>query len=298
MKVAVTGSSGLIGSAYVKAAKKAGIELVRLVRRDPSPGQSEFRWDPEAGEIDEEGLAGVGAVVHLAGENIGARRWSNAQKARIRDSRVNGTKTISDAVARLDPRPDVLVCASALGYYGDRGDDVLTEDAPAGSDFLARVGVEWENASRSASEAGVRVVNLRFGLVIGRDAPLLTRQLPIFKLGLGGKLGSGRQFFSWISIDDAVRAISYAVDTPTLVGPVNVCSPNPVTNAEFTKTFGRVLSRPAIFMVPRFALKAAFGEMADTMFGSVRMSPTKLVESGFQFQHPDLEGALRHALGR
>ncbi|MCH7626889.1 MAG: TIGR01777 family protein [Chloroflexi bacterium] len=298
MKVAVTGSSGLIGSAYVKAAKKAGIELVRLVRRDPSPGQSEFRWDPEAGEIDEEGLAGVDAVVHLAGENIGARRWSNAQKARIRDSRVNGTKTISDAVARLDPRPDVLVCASALGYYGDRGDDVLTEDAPAGSDFLARVGVEWENASRSASEAGVRVVNLRFGLVIGRDAPLLTRQLPIFKLGLGGKLGSGRQFFSWISIDDAVRAISYAVDTPTLVGPVNVCSPNPVTNAEFTKTFGRVLSRPAIFMVPRFALKAAFGEMADTMFGSVRMSPTKLVESGFQFEHPDLEGALRHALGR
>ncbi|MCH7652942.1 MAG: NAD-dependent epimerase/dehydratase family protein, partial [Chloroflexi bacterium] len=153
MKVAVTGSSGLIGSAYVKAAKKAGIELVRLVRRDPSPGQSEFRWDPEAGEIDEEGLAGVDAVVHLAGENIGARRWSNAQKARIRDSRVNGTKTMSDAVARLDPRPDVLVCASALGYYGDRGDDVLTEDAPAGSDFLARVGVEWENASRSASEA-------------------------------------------------------------------------------------------------------------------------------------------------
>ena len=268
------------------------------MRRDPSPGQSEFRWDPEAGEIDEEGLAGVDAVVHLAGENIGARRWSNAQKARIRDSRVNGTKTMSDVVARLDPRPDVLVCASALGYYGDRGDDVLTEDAPAGSDFLARVGVEWENASRSASEAGVRVVNMRFGLVISRDAPLLTRQLPIFKLGLGGKLGSGRQFFSWISIDDAVRAISYAVDTPTLVGPVNVCSPNPVTNAEFTKTFGRVLSRPAIFMVPRFALKAAFGEMADTMFGSVRMSPTKLVESGFQFEHPDLEGALRHALDR
>ena len=298
MRVALTGSSGLIGSAYRDAAKKAGIEVVHLVRHDPSPGQSEIRWDPEAGEVDEEGLAGVSAVVHLAGENIGARRWSSAQKARIRGSRVNGTRTISDALVRLDPRPDVLVCASALGYYGDRGSDVLTEDAPAGWDFLAQVGVEWEKASLSASEAGVRVVNLRFGLVIGRDAQLLTRQLPIFKLGLGGKLGSGRQYMSWVSLDDVVRAISYAVDTPTLAGPVNVCSPNPVTNAEFTKTLGRVLSRPAFFVVPRLAMKAAFGEMADMMFGSVRMSPTKLVESGFQFQHPDLEGALRHALGR
>ena len=298
MRVAVTGSSGLIGSAYREAAKKAGIELVRLVRHDPVPGESEFRWDPEAGKVGEEGLAGVSAVVHLAGENIGARRWSSAQKARIRDSRVNGTKTISDAVARLDPRPDVLVCASALGYYGDRSDDILTEDAPAGSDFLAKVGVEWENASRSASEAGIRVVNLRFGLVIGRDAPLLARQLPIFRLGLGGRLGSGRQFFSWVSLDDVVSAISYAIDTPTLAGPVNVCSPNPVTNAEFTKTFGRVLSRPTIFMVPRFAMRVAFGEMADTMFSSVRMTPTRLVESGFQFKHPELEGALRYALGR
>ena len=298
MRVAVTGSSGLIGSAYGEMAEKNGVDVVRLVRRDPLPGQSEIRWDPEAGEVSEEGLAGVKAVVHLAGENIGARRWSSAQKARIRDSRVKGTKTISSAVARLDPKPDVLVCASALGYYGDRGDDVLTEDAAAGSDYLAQVGVEWEEASRSASDAGVRVVNLRFGLVIGRDAPLLTRQLPTFRLGLGGRLGSGRQFFSWISLDDAVRVISYAIDTPTLAGPINVCSPNPVTNAEFTKTFARALSRPALFVVPRFAMKAAFGEMADTMFSSVRMSPARLVDSGFQFKHPDLEGALRHALGR
>ena len=298
MKVAVTGSSGLIGSAYVEIAKEAGIELVRLVRHDPLSAQNEIRWDPEAGEVDEEGIAGVNAVVHLAGENIGARRWSIAQKARIRDSRVNGTKTISSVVARLDPKPDVLVCASALGYYGDRGGEILTEDAPAGSDFLARVGVDWENASSSASDAGVRVVNLRFGLVVGRDAPLLTRQLTIFKLGLGGKLGSGRQFFSWISLDDVVRAISHVINTPSIAGPINVCSPNPVTNAEFTKTFGRVLSRPALFVVPRFAMKIAFGEIADTMFSSVRMSPARLVESGFQFEYPELEGALRHALGR
>ncbi len=298
MRVAVTGSSGLIGSAYGEMAKKAGVDLVRLVRHEPLPGRSEIRWDPEAGEVDEDELAGVNAVVHLAGENIGAKRWSNAQKARIRDSRVNGTKTISSAVARLDPKPDVLVCASALGYYGDRGDDVLTEDAPAGSDFLAQVGVDWENASGSASVAGIRVVNMRFGLVIGRDAPLLARQLPIFKLGLGGRLGGGRQFFSWISLDDAVRAISHAVDTPTLAGPVNVCSPNPVTNAEFTKTLGRVLSRPAIFMVPRLALRLAFGEMSDSMFSSVRMSPAKLLESRFRFEYPELEDALRHALVR
>ena len=298
MRVAVTGSSGLIGSAYGEMAEKNGVEVVRLVRRDPLPGQSEIRWDPEAGEVSEEGLAGVKAVVHLAGENIGARRWSSAQKARIRDSRVKGTKTISSAVARLDPKPDVLVCASALGYYGDRGDDVLTEDAAAGSDYLAQVGVEWEEASRSASDAGIRVVNLRFGLVIGRDAPLLTRQLPIFKLGLGGRLGNGGQYMSWVSLDDVVSVISYAIDTPRLVGPINVCSPNPVTNAEFTKTFGRVLSRPALFVVPRFAMKAAFGEMADTMFSSVRMSPTRLIDSGFEFDFPDLEGALRHALGR
>ena len=298
MKVAVMGSSGLIGSAYGETAKKAGVEVVRLVRHRPLPGPDEVSWDPEAEDVDEQGLAGINAVVHLAGENIGARRWSNAQKARIRDSRVNGTKAISNAVARLDPKPDVLVCASALGYYGDRGDDVLTEDAPAGSDFLAHVGVEWEKASQGASDAGVRVVNLRFGLVIGRDAQLLTRQLPIFRLGLGGKLGGGRQFFSWISLDDTVRAISHAIDTPTLAGPINVCSPNPVTNAEFTKTFGRVLSRPAFFVVPRMVLRVALGEMADTMFSSVRMNPTRLVESGFQFEHPYLEGALRHALGR
>lgn len=298
LRIVVSGSSGLIGSALVPYLRNEGHEIVRLVRREPSPNESEVQWNPVTGTLDANALQSIDASIHLSGANIGAKRWSESRKAEIHNSRVDSTKLLSEALAQLEPRPKVLASASALGFYGDRGSEVLQENAGPGKDFLAESTRQWEEATQAASKAGIRVVNMRFGLVLSPYADLIKRQLPAFKMGVGGKLGNGRQYMSWIHVNDLVRAISHMLNTDELSGPVNVSSPHPVTNGEFTKAFGSALSRPAIFTVPRFVLKIAFGEIADSMMTSTRMEPTKLRESGFEFEYPEIEGALREVLGK
>jgi hypothetical protein len=236
-------------------------------------------------------------VVHLAGENIASGRWNAARKARIRDSRVEGTALLARTLAELENPPSVLVCASAIGYYGDRGDEVLTEDSIPADDFLGTVCREWEAASAPAAEAGIRVVSLRFGVILARSGGALAKMLTPFKMGAGGKVGSGQQFMSWISLDDAVRTIDHAIATSDLSGPVNAVSPNPVTNAEFTRALGGELRRPTVLPMPAFAARLAFGEMADALLlASARVQPKRLVESGFEFRHPEIAPALRAVL--
>jgi uncharacterized protein (TIGR01777 family) len=243
-------------------------------------------------------LEGVEAVIHLAGENISSR-WTAARKAEIRRSRVEGTRRLCESLARLSRAPKVLVSASAMGYYGDRGDEILREDFPAGSDFLAQVCREWEAATEPASRAGVRVANLRFGMILSPAGGALKKMLLPFKLGAGGRIGDGKQYMSWIAIDDAIGAIYHALVTESLRGPVNVVAPAPVTNAEFTRTLARVLSRPAVAPMPAFAARFAFGELADALLlSSQRVAPIRLQQSGYKFRYPELEGALRYLLGR
>jgi uncharacterized protein (TIGR01777 family) len=296
LKIVVTGSSGFIGTALVTYLSGRGHAVVRLVRRGVEPDTNEVHWDPMAGEIDEAGLAGVEAAVHLAGENIASGRWTDARKRRIMDSRVEGTKLLSEALARLDPPPRVLASASAKDYYGDRGADLLREDEPAGSGFLPEVVRRWEAATGPAAAAGIRVVNLRAGLVLGRTGPLAKILMP-FKAGLGGRLGNGKQYMSWVSLEDYLRTVEHALSADDLAGPVNI-SADPVSNAEFTRTLGRVMSRPTLFPVPAVVMKVVFGEMADTLLASVRQDSSKLRDSGFEFTHPELETALRAILGR
>jgi uncharacterized protein (TIGR01777 family) len=237
------------------------------------------------------------AVVHLAGENIAAGRWTERQKARIRDSRVKGTRLLCDLLARYSPPPKALVCASAVGYYGDRGDEILKEESAPGSDFLFDVCREWEAATQTAVERGIRVVNLRIGVVLSPLGGALAKMLTPFKLGAGGVIGSGRQYMSWIALDDVVRAFHFALTNQSLLGPVNAVAPNPVTNRDFTRTLGRVLSRPTVFPMPAFAARLAFGEMADALLlASTRVEPARLLAGSFIFRYPDLEGALRHLL--
>lgn len=275
------------------------MRVTPLVRRTPGPG--EIGWDPERGRLMPGDLEGVDGVVHLAGENIGTR-WSAARKARIRSSRVEGTRLLSQTLARMGRRPDVLVSASAVGIYGDRGEETLAENSlpgDASTDFLAAVGREWEAAADPARAAGIRVVHPRFGLVLSPAGGALKKMLLPFKLGLGGRLGSGDQWMSWISIDDAVGAISHVLDTGSFSGPVNLVAPEPVRNRDFTRVLGRVLSRPAPFAIPAAALRLVLGEMADaTLLASVRVLPKRLLASGYRFEHPDLETALRHVLRR
>ena len=298
MRILVSGSTGLIGAALVAALKEAGHEVVRLVRRPVQEQSSEVYWNPAQGEIDHEALKEVQAAVHLAGENIASRRWTAEQKERIRVSRVAGTRVLCSALAeRADP-PDVLVCASAVGYYGHRGDEVLDESSPPGEGFLAEVCREWEAACDPARQKGIRVVNSRTGVVLSSRGGALPRMLTPFKLGLGGRVGSGKQYWSWIAIDDVVGALVHAISTETLAGPMNVTSPNPVTNQEFTAVLGRVLQRPTLFPLPAFAARLAMGEMADELLlASARVLPRRLQESGYSFQYPELESALRHVLG-
>ncbi len=296
MKIVVTGSSGFIGTALVSYLTRQGHVVLRLVRRGVEPGANEVRWDRMAGEIDEAGLAGVDAAVHLAGESIASGRWTAARKRRIMDSRVEGTKLLSEALARLTPSPRVLVSASAKDYYGDRGADMLRENEPAGSGFLPEVVRRWEAATGPAAVAGICVVNMRAGLVLGRSGPLAKILMP-FRVGLGGRLGSGEQYMSWVSIDDYLRAVEHALTADALEGPVNV-SADPVTNGEFTSTLGRVMARPTLLPVPALVMRTVFGEMADTLLASVRQDSSKLRNSGFEFAHPDLEAALRAILGR
>lgn len=294
MKIAVTGSSGMLGSAFASVATTGGHEVARLLRRS-AEAPDEIQWDPASGTIDAEALSGIDALVHLAGDNISEGRWTTAKKERIRASRVGGTRLIAETLAKLDPKPRVLVAASATGFYGDRGDDVLDENAKMGEGFLAEVCRDWEEATRPAADAGIRVVNLRIGIVLSRLGGALARMLTPFKLGLGGRIGSGGQYMSWISLDDAIGSIHHALICEQLSGPVNAVAPGAVTNREFTKTLGKVLRRPTIFPIPAIAAKLAFGEMADELLlSSTHVVPSKLTASQYEFRHPELERALRY----
>ncbi|MDH6115829.1 uncharacterized protein (TIGR01777 family) [Kitasatospora sp. GAS204A] len=301
MRIAVTGSSGLIGSALVRSLLADGHQVVRLVRHrsalGPRPdGSVAIGWNPERGEVDRAGLDGVHAVVHLAGAGVADHRWTPAYKQAIHDSRVLGTRTLAAVLPTLDAPPGVLVSASAVGYYGQTGARVIDETAPAGDDFLAEVCVAWEGAARPAAEAGVRVVHPRTGLVLTAAGGAGARLFPLFKLGLGGRLGSGEQYWSFISLTDQIAALRFLVENPELNGPVNLSAPEPVTNAELTAALGRVLRRPTRFPVPRFALKLALGEMAVEVVGSHRVVPAKLLAAGFDFTHPGVDAAVRAAL--
>jgi uncharacterized protein (TIGR01777 family) len=298
MKVAVTGSTGLIGSALVPFLTSGGHEVRRLVRRPPRR-DDEVSWDPARGELDPASLEGVDAVVHLSGENLAGGRWTAARKERLRRSRIDSTRILSRAVASLDRPPKVLVSASAIGFYGDREEEWVTESSPPDDGFLARLVVEWEAAAEPAVEAGIRVAHPRTGVVLSPAGGALGKLLLPFRLGLGGVVGSGRQFMSWVSIDDAVGALHHALSDDRVSGPFNLVAPGPVTNREFTKTLGRVLGRPTPVPVPAFALKAALGEMAEaTLLASTRVRPEVLQKTGYAFRFPGLEEALRHLLGR
>jgi hypothetical protein len=299
MNVLVTGSTGLVGSAVVAFLTSSGHQVTRLVRTTPTPGAAEVYWDPDAKTIATPALEGLDAVVHLAGENIATGRWNPAKKRRIRDSRVQGTRVLCDALAQLVDPPKILVSASAIGYYGDRGDRIMREESRPGTDFLAEVCREWEAATAPAEERGLRVVHLRIGVVLTPSGGALHKMLTPFKLGTGGIIGNGQQYVSWIALDDVVGIVHYVLTTDTLRGPVNAVSPHPVTNQEFTKTLGQVLKRPTVFPMPSFAARVLFGEMADAlMLSSTRVEPARLIESGYAFQVPELDGALRHLLGK
>src|SRR2546421_1037297 len=299
MKILVTGSTGLIGSALIPSLKSKGHQVVRLVRSTPNDSATESYWNPEKGTLNGDEHEGIDAAVHLAGENLAEGRWTDEKKRRIRESRVKGTRLLSETLGKLTRKPEVLVSASAVGFYGNRGDEILTEQSSSGSDFLAEVCREWEIATQPAAQAGVRVVNLRFGVILSNEGGALKKMLFPFKMGVGGKLGSGQQYISWIAIDDAIGAIEFALENNSLRGPVNVVAPNAATNYEFTKALGSALSRPTIFPVPAFAARLVFGEMADaTLLSSQRVEPVRLKEAGYVFKYPELKGALTHVLGK
>ena len=289
MKIAVTGSTGLVGSALVPFLKKAGHDVVVL--RRPAD------WNPDNGTVDTDVLQGVEAAVHLAGENIATGRWTPAKKRRIRESRVKGTKLISDTLARLENPPAVLISMSAIGYYGDRGEEVVREESGPGQGFLADVCRQWEASTDSATRKGIRVVHLRTGVVLSKKGGALEKIVLPFKFGVGGRIGSGRQYMSWITLDDLCSSILHCILASGLHGPVNTVSPSPVTNLEFTRTLGRVLSRPTLFPLPAFAARIALGEMAnELLLASTRVEPAKLLSSRFGFRHRELESALRDLL--
>ncbi len=289
-KVLISGSSGLIGAALVRRLTAKGWQLTRLIRSTPSAA-GQISWDP-AQPIPPESVSGFDAVIHLAGETI-AERWTEAKKRAVRDSRVLGTRNISEALAQAAKRPALLVSASAIGIYGDRGDQVLVEQSSPGEGFLAEVCREWESATRAAAKAGIRTVQARFGIVLSRSGGALAKMLGPFRLGIGGNLGSGRQWWSWVAVDDVIGAIEHVMKTETLEGPVNVVSPNPVTNREFTKSLASVLARPAVFPLPAFMARLALGEMADELLlASQRVEPARLRSSGYRFARPELRSAL------
>jgi uncharacterized protein (TIGR01777 family) len=296
-RIAISGSGGLVGSALGAALAGEGRRVVRLVRRESDAGPDELLWDPVAGRIDASGLEGVDAMVHLAGENIASARWSASQKERIRASRVEGTRLVADALAGLTRRPRVLVNASAIGYYGDRGDEVLDEDSTPGSGFLAETCAAWEAATGAAQAVGLRVVLLRIGIVLSEAGGALGRMLTPFRLGLGGRVGDGRQFMSWIALDDLVGIIRRAVLDESLAGPVNAVAPRPVRNAAFTRALGRALRRPTPLPVPAWAIRLLLGEMGEALLlAGACVVPRKLERAGFVFRHADLESALTSIL--
>jgi len=297
MRVLISGARGLIGSALAARLQKESHEVVRLVRTKKGDDLVSILWNPEGGVVDKSSLIGFDTVIHLAGENIAARRWSKEQKARIKDSRVKGTRLLSRALAQLEKPPRTFICASATGFYGDRGDEILTETSAPGEGFLAEVCREWEEAAAPAAEKGIRVVNLRTGVVLSNEGGALEKMIAPIKLGLGGKLGSGRQYMSWITLEDEINAISHILTHEQIAGPVNLVSPHPVTNTEFTEKVANFLHRRAFLPVPAFILRLAAGEMADALvLASTRVQPAKLLESGYNFKHPDLDTALPEVL--
>ncbi|MER6392741.1 TIGR01777 family oxidoreductase [Streptomyces sp. NPDC059382] len=295
MRIAVTGASGLIGKVLVRSLQVDGHEVVRFVRR-PAAAPDEATWDPRRGYVDPAGLVGCGAVVHLAGAGVGDHRWTAAYKREIRDSRVLGTAAIARAVADMAEPPPVLVSGSAVGYYGDTGDRVVDEDAPAGEGFLPSVCVEWEAAAAPARDAGIRTVFARTGLVVAADGGAWGRLFPVFRAGVGGRLGNGRQYWSHISMHDEVGALRHLITASGLSGPVNLTAPEPRTNREVTAAMGRVLHRPTVCAVPAPVMRVVLGEFAEDVLGSQRVRPTKLLESGFVFRHPGIDEAIRAAL--
>jgi uncharacterized protein (TIGR01777 family) len=296
VNIAISGTHGFIGSAVTETLWGAGHQVTPIVRGEISV-ESGIAWSAETGYVDAAKLEGIEAVVHLAGETIQGR-WTPKKKEMILESRRKGTRALAEALAQMARPPQVFVCASAVGYYGDRDDELLREENEPGRGFLAGVVREWEAATEPAAKKGIRVVNLRFGVVLGAEGGALAAMLTPFKMGVGGRVGSGQQYMSWIALDDVVGAIEHALATESLRGPVNVVSPNPARNAEFTKTLGRVLSRPTIFPMPGFAVKLAFGQMGEELLlWGQRVDSGKLAASGYRFHYPELEAALRRAVG-
>lgn len=295
-RVAIGGASGMIGGHVAASLVARGVDVRRLVRTSSGRAGQDIWWNPDEGLLDARDLEGLDAVLHFGGRAIDVR-WTDKARQEIHQSRVRSTRLLADTIARMERRPRVLLVSSAIGYYGDRDDEVLDESSSRGHGFLADLVVAWEAAAEPAARAGVRVVQPRFGIVLSPEGGVLARMLPVFRVGAGGTLGSGRQWWSWVTIDDVVRAVLWLLEQDTLDGGINVTTPNPVTNGAFTEVLGRVLRRPTVARVPRFALKLAFGEMADeTMLVSQRVMPRRLLDGGFTFSHPGLEGALRHLL--
>jgi uncharacterized protein (TIGR01777 family) len=296
---AVSGASGLIGSALAAALVSEGHTVRRLVRHEAASGSDEIFFDPTGGRIEAEKLEGLDALIHLAGENVAAGRWTAARKGRIRRSRLLGTRLIAETLAALDTPPPLLLNASAIGFYGDRGDELLDESSAAGDGFLASLCREWEEAAEPAREAGIRVVKLRIGVVLSCEGGALKKMLPPFRLGLGGRLGDGRQYVSWIALRDLVRAIIFILGRSDLGGIVNGVAPAPVRNSELTAVLARLLGRPALLPAPAALLRLALGEMAGGMIlASGRVMPNKLLNGGFSFEYPDIESALKYELSR
>lgn len=291
--VAVSGATGLVGSALTASFADTATRILNVTRNTSPRSINDIVWSPNSGIVNPARLEGTNAFIHLAGENIATGRWTDSKKSRIRMSRVEGTKAVASTLARMDQKPSVLVCASAIGFYGDRGSKILDESAGAGTGFLADVCRGWEAATQPAEDAGIRVVHLRIGVIISQSGGALPEMLTPFKLGVGGRIGSGRQYWSWVSIEDVVGAIHHVIDNRTIQGPVNCVAPEPVTNNDFTKTLGSVLGRPTIFPMPGFAARLALGEMAnDLLLASTRVIPGRLEASGYCFRQPDLRRAL------
>jgi len=299
MKILISGASGLVGGALVRPLRADGHAVARLVRPGGTAADGDVRWDPGAARIDAAAMEGVDAVVHLSGASIADGRWTTARKAELRSSRVDSTRVLVGAIARMRKKPRVLVCASATGYYGDRGDEVLTEASEPGTDYLALLARDWEAEAMRASAAGIRTVMLRFGLILDAKGGALPKMLLPFRLGVGGRIGSGRQWMPWIALEDATGVARTAIADERWEGPVNTVAPNPVTNSEFTRIVARVLRRPAIFRLPAFAFHAMLGEMAQPLLlASTRAVPEKLIKMGYAFRLPELEPALRAILAK
>jgi len=297
MKVVLTGASGLLGNALLSSLRGDGHQVTRLVRREPTK-PDEARWDPRGGQVDPTALEGADAVIHLAGPGLGDRPWTAAQKRMLLDDRVSATHTITEAMAAAEPRPRVLLSMSGTGYYGNPGEALLTEDAPQGDGYVAQIAAAWEQATAPASDAGIRVVRMRTGVVLSASGGAFGRLLPIFRLGIGGRLGSGRQWWSWVALPDYVAAVRFLLDHDDIDGAVNITSPEPIRNADLTAAIGRVLHRPTFTVAPGFALKLPLRDFAEDLLGGQRSVPQRLLDAGFTFEHPTFEPALRAVLAK